>query len=329
LSSQRSFFSLTPERVLASVEVGGRRATGYALALNSLENRVYEVELEDESRLVAKFYRPGRWSRAAILEEHAFLRELAEEDVPVVPPLDLGDGATLRESATEEGALLYAVFPKVRGRVPEELDDAQLERLGRLLARLHLVGSRGAAPERGRLDAESYGATSLRVLASGPFVPDELRTRLDAVGGELVDACRSALDGQEAIRLHGDCHLGNLLWGAQGPFFLDFDDFLAGPPVQDLWLLSPGRDAEALRQRELIADGYETMRAFDRRSLALVEPLRALRILRYAAWIAQRYDDPAFQRTFPAFTERVWWQRELQTLDEQLVHVRAAASARG
>lgn len=329
MASQQSFFSLTPERVLSSVEVGGRRATGYALALNSLENRVYEVELEDETRLVAKFYRPGRWTRAAILEEHAFLRELADEDLPVVPPLDLGDGATLRDSPTDDGALLYAVFPKARGRVPEELGDAQLEQLGRLVARLHVVGARRATPDRPRLDAETYGAASVRLLAAGPFLPAELRARFVELGGALVAECGAALErvGGEAIRLHGDCHLGNLLWGAQGPFFLDFDDFLAGPPAQDLWLLAPGRDAEALRQRELVADGYETMRAFDRRALRLVEPLRALRILRYAAWIAQRFDDPAFQRTFPAFTEYAWWQREVQTLEEQLAHVRAASQA--
>jgi len=311
--------------VLEAVEVDGRRATGYALALNSLENRVYEVELEDETRLVVKFYRPGRWSRAAILEEHAFLRELAEEDLPVVPPMVLG-GETLRESATEDGGLLYAVFPKARGRVPEELSDEQMERLGRLIARLHLVGARRAAPERPRLDAETYGAASVRLLAGGKFLPEELRARFVATGDKLVAECGAALErlGGEPIRLHGDCHLGNLLWGAQGPFFLDFDDFLAGPAVQDLWLLAPGRDAEALRQREAAADGYETMRAFDRRALRLVEPLRALRILRYAAWIAQRFDDPAFQRTFPAFTEYAWWQRELDTLDEQLEHVRAS-----
>jgi Ser/Thr protein kinase RdoA (MazF antagonist) len=329
-----NFFSLTPERVLSSVEVGGRRATGYALALNSLENRVYEVELEDGTRLVAKFYRPGRWSREAILAEHAFLRELHEAEVPVVPPLDLGDGATLRESPTDEGALLYAVFEKVRGRVPEELFDEQLAQMGRLLARLHQVGAESPAPARPALTPETYGAASVKLLTDGDFVPAELRARLEDVAGGIVEACRPAWRGLTLTRIHGDCHLGNLMWGFQtgnplgAPFFLDFDDFLAGPAVQDVWLLAPGRDEEAQRQRDQIVDAYETMRSFDRASLRLVEPLRALRILRYAAWIAARWADPAFQRTFPQFTEYAWWQREVQSLEEQRAHVAQALEAR-
>ena len=325
-----SFFSLTPERVLTAVEVGGRRATGYALALNSLENRVYEVELEDETRLVAKFYRPGRWSRESILAEHAYLRELADAEVPVVPPMDLGDGTTLRESPADGGALLYAVFPKVRGRVPEELFDEQLTQLGRLLARLHTVGASRPEPARPVLSPETYGAASIRLLASGPWIPLELQSRFVAVGEAIVAACNRVWSEVHPVRLHGDCHLGNLVFGVTkaepfgAPFFLDFDDFLAGPPVQDLWLLAPGRDEDALRQRTLVVEGYESMRDFDRRSLRLVEPLRALRILRYAAWIAQRWADPAFQRTFPDFTEYSYWQREVQILEEQRAHVERA-----
>jgi Ser/Thr protein kinase RdoA (MazF antagonist) len=329
-----SFFSLTPERVLTSVEVGGRRATGYALALNSLENRVYEVELEDGARLVVKFYRPGRWSREAILAEHAFLRELAEAEVPVVPPLDLGDGTTLRESPTDEGALLYAVFEKVRGRVPEELFDEQLAQLGRLLARLHQVGVEEPATARPRLTPETYGADSVKLLLDGKFIPAELERRFSDVAMGIVEACRPAWGSLAMHRIHGDCHLGNLMWGFQtgnplgAPFFLDFDDFLTGPAVQDMWLLAPGRDEDAVRQRDLIADAYETMRAFDRTTLRLVEPLRALRILRYAAWIGARWADPAFQRTFPQFTEISYWQREIQILEEQRARVVQALEVR-
>jgi Ser/Thr protein kinase RdoA (MazF antagonist) len=332
-----SFFQLTPERVLAAVEVGGRRATGYALALNSLENRVYEVELEDESRLVVKFYRPARWSREAILAEHAFLRELAEAEVPVVPPLclddGLGDGQTLREAATDEGALFYAVFPKVRGRVPEELFDPQLEQIGRLLARLHQVGSAHLAPERPALTPDTYGTASLRLLGDGPWIPPELKSRYVAVGEAIVAACRPAWQELPLQRIHGDCHLGNLVFGITrenplgSPFFLDFDDFLAGPAVQDVWLLAPGRDEESVQQRLLVVEAYEEMRDFDRRSLRLVEPLRALRILRYAAWIAQRWDDPAFKRTFPQFTDYAFWQREVQTLEELRARVEQALEA--
>ncbi|MSP60845.1 MAG: serine/threonine protein kinase [Myxococcales bacterium] len=320
-----SFFSLTPERVLAAVEVGGRRATGRVLALNSLENRVYEVELEEGERLVAKFYRPARWSREAILEEHALLAELLEAELPVVPPIDLGGGATLGDLPGDGGAIHYAVFPKARGRAPEELTDEQLAQLGRLVARLHHVGSRRAATPRPTLTPESYGAASVRLLTSGPWIPHELLGRFVTVAEELIAACARAFarSSPETIRLHGDCHLGNLLWGSSGPFFLDFDDFLAGPPVQDLWLLVPGHDAEALRQRAVLTDAYRSMRALAQGAERLVEPLRALRILRYSAWIAQRYRDPAFPRTFPDFLEHTWWQREIGDLGLQLGRVNA------
>ncbi len=314
------FFTLTPERVLAAAEVGGRRATGSVLALNSLENRVYEIEYEEGPRLVAKFYRPERWSREAILDEHRLLAEAAEEELPVVPPIDLGGGATLGELAgSDGGAILYALFPKARGRAPEELDDERLRQLGRLVARLHIVGERREAPARPRLTCDSYGAASVRLLADGPWIPLDLAGPFRRVGEALVAACRAAgLDEERPIRLHGDCHKGNLLWGQEGPFFLDFDDFLHGPAVQDLWLLAPGHDDEALAQRALLVEGYRAMRAFDERTLRLVEPLRALRILRYAAWVAHRYRDPAFQRAFPDFEEHSWWQREIADLGEQL-----------
>jgi Ser/Thr protein kinase RdoA (MazF antagonist) len=329
------FFALTPDRILDAVEFGGRRATGYALALNSLENRVYEVALEDETRVVAKFYRPGRWSRAAILDEHAFLAELHAAEIPVVPPLALdGDGGTLGELAVAGGVIYFAAFPKARGRAPEELDDDSLLQLGRLIARLHTVGAAHAAAARPRLDPESYGAASLRVLL-GPkddpmsgFVPPELRARFATAGAAIVDACARAWPKSGDIRLHGDCHLGNLLAGSSGFFFLDFDDFCHGPPVQDLWLLAPGRDDDADRQRALLVDGYQQMRDFDRASLRLVEPLRALRILRYAAWIAQRWRDPAFQRAFPDWDDQRSWQRELGELEQQRVRVEAALATR-
>ena len=339
-AATESFFALTPDRVLDAVEFGGRRATGYALALNSLENRVYEVELEAEDpdskaeRVVAKFYRPGRWSRAALLEEHAFLAELAEAELPVVPPLDLGGGETLGALHVHgEGGdpIYFAVFPRVRGRAPEELDDQQLGQLGRLVGRLHNIGARRPAPERPVLTPASYGHASVELLAQGDWIPGDVCARYLAVAGAVVARCdaiwATASQGGllgAPIRLHGDCHLGNLLWSPRtGPpfMFIDFDDFLSGPPVQDLWLFAPGHDAETERQRGLIAAGYETMRAFDRRSLGLIETLRALRILRYAAWIARRYDDPAFQRAFPDFKSGTFWHREIEALGEQLARL--------
>lgn len=322
---QDTFFALTPERVLDAVEVGGRRATGYAFALNSLENRVYEVELEDGERLVAKFYRPDRWSREAILDEHAFLAELLEDELPVVPPIELSVGETLGTIASEDGGIFYACFPKVRGRPPEDLDEAQLHRLGRLIARLHTTGSRRAAPARPRLTVEHYGESSVRLLLDSGFIPDSLRPRYSDIARSVLDACAAAFNefpDLEWPRIHGDCHLGNLLWGQSGPFFLDFDDFLAGPAVQDLWLIAPGVDEEAHAQRLALVEGYEQMRDFDRRTLRLVEPLRSLRILRYAAWIAQRHRDPAFQRAFPDFTEYNHWQREIRALEDQSLRLR-------
>jgi Ser/Thr protein kinase RdoA (MazF antagonist) len=325
---EEQFFALTPERILDAVEFGGRRATGYALALNSLENRVYEVEYEDTTRLVAKFYRPGRWSREQILEEHAFIAELHEAEVPVVPPLDLDGKGTVGELELDGGVIWFAVFEKVRGRAPEELTDDQLRQLGRLVGRLHNVGDAHAAPARPRLDPDTYGSASLRILlgedAMSGFVPPEMRTRFATAGRGIVDACARRWGELTSIRIHGDCHLGNLLWGSSGPFFLDFDDFLHGPPVQDLWLLVPGRDDEADRQRALLVDGYETMRRFDRRTLKFVEPLRALRILRYAAWIAQRWRDPAFTRAFPDWDDPRTWQRELGEMESQRARVESA-----
>jgi Ser/Thr protein kinase RdoA (MazF antagonist) len=333
------FFALTPERVLDAVETVGRRSTGFALALGSLENRVYEVELEDGERVVAKFYRPGRWPVGAIREEHAFLVELAEAEVPVAAPLPLGDsGDTLGalDVGAADGAIAFAVFPKLRGRPPEDLDDERCEWLGRLIARLHLVGAARPARERGRLDPESYGAVSLRALEAAGVVPDAVAQRYFDVGARVVDGCRIAFaragggpfpgDDIRDIRIHGDCHPGNLLWGSAGPFFLDFDDFLMGPPAQDLWLLAPGHDDHALAARAAIVRGYRTLRDFDERTLALVEPLRALRILRYAAWIANRWRDPSFPRAFPHFLEPQFWQREIQALDEQRARIEQAAT---
>ncbi|MDB4970966.1 MAG: Stress response kinase [Myxococcales bacterium] len=325
------FFALTPDRILDAVEFGGRRATGYALALNSLENRVYEIELEDETRVVAKFYRPGRWSKESILDEHRFLDELHAAEMPVVPPIARDDGATLGELPVDGGAIWFAVFPKARGRAPEELDDDKLRQLGRLIARLHTVGAAHNAPSRPRLDADYYGETSLKILVTADpmtgWVPHELRARFSAAARGIIDASARALASVAPIRIHGDCHLGNLLWGAEGPFFLDFDDFLHGPPVQDLWLIAPGRDEEAVHQRAMLAEGYDSMRSFDHTSLRLVESLRALRILRYAAWIAQRWSDPAFQRAFPDWDGHNTWHREVSDLEQQRARVEAALAS--
>lgn len=309
------FFSLTPDRVLSAVERAGVRCTGLCRAMNSLENRVYDVELEDGARVVAKFYRPGRWSRETILEEHGFLRELAEAEIPVCAPRAFSPGETL--SVAEGTGIFVALFPKVGGRAPEEFSDAQLERLGMLLARMHMVGASRPAHHRRALTPETYGAESLAALESLGVIPSELRAGFRAVVESLLTAITPLFEDVPTLRVHGDCHPGNLLWGRDGGFFLDFDDMVTAPAVQDVWMLVPGRDAEAQRQRSVLLDAYAQMRPFDRSSLSLIEPLRALRYLHYAAWIARRWSDPSFPATFPQFAERGYWVELTQDLQTQ------------
>jgi Ser/Thr protein kinase RdoA (MazF antagonist) len=304
------FYSLTPDRVLDAVEVGGLRCTGRCLPLRAFENRVYEVELDDERRLVVKFYRPGRWSREAILDEHAFLAELAAEELPAVPPLDLGTGATVAEI----DGILYAAFPRVRGRILDELDDERLRQIGRLIGRVHAVGAARDAPHRPRFTVERYVREPLDVLGSGGVIPTGLAARYGDVARRIADAVAAPLARAPAQRIHGDLHWGNVIWGAEGPILLDFDDCLVGPPAQDLWLLSHGDSAEARRGRDRLLEGYEVFREFDRSTLALCEPLRALRIIYTSAWIARRWDDPSFRTGFPTFGTDAYWAAEYAEL---------------
>jgi Ser/Thr protein kinase RdoA (MazF antagonist) len=304
------FFSLTPDRVLDAVEIGGLRSTGRCLPLRAFENRVYEVELEDERRLVVKFYRPGRWSREAILDEHAFLAELGEAELPVVPPVDLGTGSTL----SEIDGIFYAAFPKVRGRTLDELDDERLRQIGRLIGRMHAVGAARDAPHRPRFTVERYVHEPLEVLVSGQVISAALAPRYRDVACRIADAVATPLARARTQRIHGDLHWGNVIWAADGPILLDFDDFLVGPPVQDLWLLSRGDSEEARRGRDRLLEGYEVFREFDRATLALCEPLRALRIIYMSAWIARRWDDPSFRTGFPAFGTDGYWASEYEVL---------------
>jgi Ser/Thr protein kinase RdoA (MazF antagonist) len=304
------FAALTPDRVLDAVEVGGLRSTGRCLPLRAYENRVYEVELEDERRLVVKFYRPGRWSRETILEEHAFLTELAAAELPVVPPLDLGIGSTL----AEVDGVFYAAFPRVRGRTLDEADDERLRQIGRLIGRMHAVGAARDAPHRPRLTVERYVHEPLDVLAAGGFIREPLAGRYRDVALKLADAGGTLLARAGTQRVHGDLHWGNVVWAGDGPILLDFDDCLVGPPVQDLWLLARGESPEARQGRAQILAGYELFREFDRSTLGLVEPLRALRIIYMSGWIARRWDDASFRSGFPAFGTDNYWAAEYEQL---------------
>ncbi|MBI3557734.1 MAG: serine/threonine protein kinase [Deltaproteobacteria bacterium] len=315
------FFTLTPERILGAVERAlgsdktGVRATGRCLALNSMENRVYELEMDDESRVVTKFYRPGRWTREMILEEHGFLAELIEAEIPAVAPLPLTNSSTLAES---EDGIFFAVFPKVRGRIVQELDDARLQQVGRLLARLHNIGASRAARHRLALTPATYGRKSLEFLDASGMIDHQLRARYRNVVEAILTAIEPQFANVPSFRVHGDCHLGNVLWQENAAFFLDFDDMVMAPAVQDVWLIVRGRDEEAQRQREVLIRSYESMREFDRSALRLIEPLRALRIMHYSAWIARRWEDPTFKNAFPDFGSYKYWFEELAELDEQL-----------
>jgi Ser/Thr protein kinase RdoA (MazF antagonist) len=266
-----------------------------------------------------KFYRPGRWTREQILEEHRFLLELVEHEVAAVAPLRLPDGSTL--ATDEEIGIHFAVFPRVGGRSPDELDEEQLLQVGRLIARLHNVGATGDAPSRIKLDPATYGRANLAFLLESGLVMQQLRERYRDLVERICDLSEPWFEATPTQRIHGDCHLGNVLYGRNGFFLIDFDDMVRGPCVQDLWLLVPAADELAIAKREILLEGYEQMREIDRRSLRLIEPLRALRVVHFSAWIGRRREDPAFQRVFPDFGTDRYWYDEIQTLGEQLARI--------
>jgi Ser/Thr protein kinase RdoA (MazF antagonist) len=319
--SQDSFFDLTPERVLAAVEAGGLRCNPVSYALNSFENRVYEVELADRTRVVAKFYRPGRWSPEQILEEHTFLADLAAEEVPVATVRPFPDGSTLRSI----DGIWYSISERRGGRAPDELDDTLLRRLGRLVARVHNVGARREAPHRPRLDADRYVRRNVQWLVEHDALPSALSSRYLAAAEEAAQIADERMVGVPTLRVHADLHLGNVLLRDGVLTLLDFDDFVTGPAVQDLWLVLPGRGEETARQCELLLEGYRELRELDRSTLDLIEPLRALRMVRYAVWIARRWNDPAFRIGWPQFGDGDFWRRETEDLEEQVAVIRGEA----
>lgn len=311
-----AFAGLTPDHVLDAVDSLGLRSDGRLLALNSYENRVYQVGMEEGAPIVVKFYRPERWTDAAILEEHAFVSDLASREIPVVPALSMHN----RTLHTHAG-FRFSVFAKHGGRAPELDNPATLEWLGRFIGRIHAVGAIAPYQHRPTLDIASFGEEPSVYLLSHDFIPIELVEVYRGVVAQALDGVRHCFDraGKVAsLRLHGDCHIGNVLWTDAGPHFVDFDDSRMGPAVQDLWMLLSGERGEMTRQLADLLAGYEDFHDFDPRELHLIEALRTLRLIHYAAWIARRWDDPAFPAAFPWFNTQRYWQDRILELREQI-----------
>ncbi|MDC8785443.1 serine/threonine protein kinase [Roseateles koreensis] len=323
-----AFGTLTPEFMLDALDAAGLYGDGRMLQLNSYENRVLQVHLEDGRIAVAKFYRPRRWSDAQILEEHAFAAELAQAEVPVAAPWTLNDHKGLLSLAGEPTTLAhfgpqrFAVTPRQGGRSPELEDPEVLRWIGRLLARLHDVGRQRPFLHRQHWDSAEPGRIARDGLLADDCIPIEVLPDWTAVVNHCLTAIQAAFDsvpGLEILRLHGDCHPGNILWTPDhGPHFVDLDDAVMGPAIQDLWMLLSGDEVAARQQLAWVLEGYETVAPFDRRELRLIEALRTLRMIHHSAWLAKRWGDPAFPLAFPWFGSANYWHDQVAKLNEQL-----------
>ncbi len=327
------FTDLTPDTLLNAIDATGLRTTGTLLALNSYENRVFQIGIEEPDGrpgfVVAKFYRPARWSDAQILEEHAFVAELTEHEVPAVAPLALG-GATLHQHR----GFRLAVFQRRGGRAPELDDRIVREWLGRFIGRIHAAGASSAYAHRPALDIESFGVEPSNWLLEHDWLPSDLRKIYRGVVAQALDGVRACYDRAgcvPSIRLHGDVHAGNVLWtdtGPQpGPHFVDFDDSRMGPAAQDLWMLLSGSRDDMQQQLADLLFGYEDFAQFNRRELHLIEALRTLRLIHYSAWIARRWNDPAFPAAFPWFNSPRYWEARILELREQIAAMQEPALA--
>ena len=314
-SSPTDYAGLTPDTLLDAVEQCGYRSDGRFIALNSYENRVYQVGTEDGAPVIVKFYRPCRWSDESIAEEHGFAMELAEQEIPVVAPMLINTSLL----HTYKG-YRFALYPRQGGHWPELNTQEHREWMGRFIARIHLVGASKSFTHRPTLDIDSFGYKSYRFLLAGGFIPAHIETAYRTLAEDLlqqITGIYSNASNVSSIRLHGDCHPGNILWTDQGPHFVDLDDCRTGPAIQDIWMLISGERHEMQTQLIDIMEGYLQFRDFDHRELQLIEPLRTLRIMHYAAWLARRWDDPAFPRAFPWFNTPRYWEEHVLSLREQ------------
>ena len=313
-----AYQALGPDEILSAIESEGWPCDGRLFALNSYENRVYQVGLEDGGFIVAKFYRPERWSDAAIAEEHQLAGELADIEIPVVAPLANPASRTL----LQRGPYRFALFPYRGGRPPNLEDPSHLEQLGRFLARAHRVGATRKFEARPELNVETFGIEARRFLLTHGWIPSDLVAAYESLTEYLLDKIAAKFDALAPVRrlrLHGDCHPGNILWTDEGPHIVDLDDARSGPAVQDLWMFLSGDRADQSSQLHHLLEGYSQFNEFDARELLLIEPLRTLRLMHYYAWLARRWSDPAFPRAFPWFgTQRAW--------EEHVLHLREQAA---
>lgn len=336
MSLIQSFFNLDLDRILNSIESAGFQPTGHCLALNSLENRVYRIGIEEEeedkkekeniqteipSSLVVKFYRPGRWTREQIQEEHDFLFELEKEEIPVLTPVQSKkDKKTIHEAFIHPEdptqPIYYTLWPTLRGRIVEELNSDNLESVGRLLARIHNVGSANPSQNRLRLDLDDYAKPALNYLLESNRMNPQACLRYKSIAEKIFTAYTEVSESIPSIRIHGDCHKGNLLQDGNIFTFLDFDDFMTGIPTQDLWMLLPFGDSHAEYERNIFLESYREFRDFPETWLEAIEPLRAIRYIYYSAWIAKRWEDPSFPNAFPHFGTDSYWEKEIRDLEQ-------------
>ncbi len=337
MSSAIPFAGLTPERILDALESVGYCCDGGLLALNSYENRVWQVGIENNAPVIAKFYRPERWSDAQIAEEHAFVAAMREAELPVVAPLVIAGQTLFSHADSGTGSnFRFAVYPRQGGRAPEFCEPQVLEWMGRLMARIHLVGEREPFTQRETLDMQTFGSEPRDWLLANRTLPPELESVWQGVADQALDGVRHCFERAgrvQQLRLHGDCHAGNVLWTpgevgkSGGPHFVDFDDARMGPAIQDLWMLLSGDAAEMGRQFRHVLAGYEMFRGFDDRELHLIEALRTLRLLHHSAWLARRWDDPAFPAAFPWFATNRYWEERILELREQIARMQEPALA--
>jgi len=307
-----SFSGLDPDTILDALETQGIFLQSGLLALNSYENRVYQFQADDNKRYVVKFYRPARWTDAQILEEHSFAQELADSEIPIVAPLAL-NGKTLHH----HGDYRFTVFPSVGGRQFENDNLDQLEWMGRFIGRIHRVSQAKTFKQRPDIDTQSYLDDPRQVLENSTLLPNHLKTAFFAILNPVITAASSAYKATDVIRLHGDCHPGNILW-RDGPTFVDLDDCRMGPAIQDLWMMLSGDRQQQLLQLDTLIEAYEEFQPFNTNQLALIEPLRAMRMVHYMAWLSRRWEDPAFPRAFPWFADDKYWEGQILALKEQL-----------